>query len=52
MKTPDIPTLPGITKMTALDLNAIRIEKRHTILTPELLEKIRPQTNAASVQQG
>ena len=30
----------GITKLTPLDLNAIRLDVRHTILTPDYLENL------------
>lgn len=52
MKTPDIPNLPGIKKMSPLDMNAIHIEKRHTVLTPDILEKMRPKAASTAVQQG
>lgn len=36
-------TLPGVksaTKLTLLQLNAIKLDVRHTILTPDYLEKL------------
>ncbi len=40
MKTPDIPSIPGIEIMTLLQMNNIHIVKNHTLLTPEILESI------------
>lgn len=40
MKAPVIPDLPGITKMSALDMNGVHFDKRHTVLTPDLLASL------------
>ena len=41
--TPPPESLPGVksaTKLTALDLNGIRLDSRHTLLTPDYLEQL------------
>lgn len=40
MTPPVIPDIPGITKMSALDMNGVHFNKRHTVLTPELLASL------------
>ena len=40
MKNPELPHIKGITKMTPLAMNAIHFDKKHTIITPELLDKM------------
>lgn len=32
-----VPEIPGIKKMTPLEMNAVRFDKKHTVLTPELM---------------
>lgn len=33
------PEIPGAVKMTPLELNKFRLDRKHTVLTPEVLEK-------------
>ena len=35
-----IPDIPGIKKMTPLEMNAVRFDKKYTVLTPELMSKL------------
>lgn len=35
----DAPS-PGVEKLSALDLNNIRLDVKHTVLTPDYLEKL------------
>lgn len=35
-----LPNLPGISKMTPLQMNEVRFNKQHTVLTPELLKQL------------
>lgn len=35
-----IPDIPGIKKMTPLEMNGVRFDKRHTVLTPELMSSL------------
>lgn len=37
MKVPEIPDIKGVAKMTPLEMNAVHFDKKHTVLTPELL---------------
>lgn len=41
METPDIPNLPGITVMSPLQMNTVRFNKQHTVLTPTLLSSLK-----------
>lgn len=45
MSTPKIPDLKGVTVMTPLEMNEVRFDKKHTILTPEVLEGINRQAS-------
>lgn len=35
-----LPNLSGISKMTPLQMNEVRFNKQHTVLTPELLKQL------------
>lgn len=41
------PQFESARKLTAAELNNFVCEARHTVLTPELLEKMRNKNNAA-----
>lgn len=51
MTTPQIPDIAGIEKMSALDMNSVRFDKRHTVLTPQVLESLRPSTTTTTDRQ-
>lgn len=36
----NIPDIPSATPLTPLELNGIRLDVKHTILTPDYLEKL------------
>ncbi len=40
MKTPPIPSIPGIKTLSALEMNSIHFSRRHTVLTPAQLDKL------------
>lgn len=40
MKTPDLPAIEGVRKLTPLEMNGVHFNKKHTVLTPELLESL------------
>lgn len=48
MKTPDIPRMEGVNKMTPLEMNSVRFEKKHTVLTPEVLESIKADSSKSA----
>lgn len=48
MLTPKIPEIKGVTVMSPLDMNEVRFDKKHTVLTPEILECINCQDTKAS----
>lgn len=54
MKTLEIPEMPGLEKMTPLMMNTIHFDKKHTILTPEVLESLgkKQQATAKKRKQG
>lgn len=35
-----IPDIPGIKQMTPLEMNAVLFDKKHTVLTPALLDSL------------
>ncbi len=37
MSSPKIPQIEGITVMSPLEMNDVRFDKKHTVLTPEVL---------------
>ena len=41
METLKIPDVAGIKVMTPLEMNSVHFDKRHTVLTPGLLRKLR-----------
>ena len=41
MDNPQIPDIPGIAKMTPLEMNSVHFDKKHTILTPEVLASMK-----------
>ncbi len=44
MKTPEIPEIKGVSKISLLEMNSIHIEKNHTVLTPQVLESLNKST--------
>lgn len=40
MKTPKVPQIEGVTQLTLLQMNGVTFDKKHTLLTPELLESL------------
>lgn len=46
MKTPDIPSIKGMTKMKPLEMNSVHFDKTHTVLTPKVLGSMK--TGAAT----
>lgn len=38
MSTVKIPDIKGVTEMTPLELNEVSFDKKHTVLTPEVLQ--------------
>lgn len=41
------PQLNSATEMDALQMNAVAFDKKHTVLTPEILEKLRSLKQSA-----
>lgn len=41
MKTPELPGISGVKPMSPLEMNDVRFNRRHTVLTPELLASLR-----------
>lgn len=41
MKTPEIPKINGVKQLTPRQMNNVHLDKRHTVLTPGLLESMR-----------
>lgn len=41
-----IPQIEGVTKMKPLEMNEVRFNKKHTVLTPELLKQLDQKANA------
>lgn len=39
MDTPTLPDLKGIVKMTPLEMNDVHFDKKHTVISPEELDK-------------
>lgn len=37
MSNPKIPDIQGITRLTPLEMNAVHFDKRHTVLSPDIL---------------
>lgn len=52
MKTPDIPSIKGITKMSALEMNSVHFNKNHTVLTPELLASLTKEKNGVHQKES
>ena len=46
------PTLPDARPLSALEMNALKFTDKHTVLTPEYLEKMREATTAAKPSSG
>lgn len=44
MNKPAIPSIPGIVKMTPLEMNSVHFDKNHTLLTPRLLASLKTAT--------
>lgn len=40
MLTPDISSINGVKMMTPLEMNKVHFDKKHTVLTPELLASL------------
>lgn len=40
MKTPKLPEIKGIMKLSLLQMNGVAFDKHHTVLTPEVLKSI------------
>lgn len=41
----EISNLKDITQLKPLELNAIKLDDKHTVLTPEILERFSQKTN-------
>lgn len=37
---PKLPEISGITELSPLDMNGIKFNKQHTVLTPEILDSL------------
>lgn len=46
MKTPETPDLEGVTQMSLMEMNNVHFSKRHTLLTPELLDSMSKQQDS------
>lgn len=40
METANNPAIASVTPLSALELNGIKLDERHTILTPQYLESL------------
>lgn len=40
MIIPDIPKIAGVNKMSPLEMNGVHFDKKHTVLTPQLLDTL------------
>lgn len=45
MKPMEVPALKGVTKMTPLQMNNVRFNKKHTVITPQLLAQLDQRRN-------
>lgn len=45
MKPIEVPALKGVTKMTPLQMNNVRFNKKHTVITPQLLTQLDQKRN-------
>ena len=54
MKTPKIPEIKGIAKLSLQDMNSVHFDKKHTVLTPELLAEMQKeqQSQPTIVKKG
>lgn len=43
MNTPKLPSISGIRQLTPREMNNVHFDKKHTVLTPELLESLSPK---------
>lgn len=43
-RKPTLPDIDGISEMSLLEMNNIKFDKRHTILSPELLDSLGKKT--------
>lgn len=50
MTPPNIPNIEGLKTLTPLEMNSVHFDKRHTVLTPELLESMRNSSDSDSQQ--
>lgn len=50
MKTPEMPATNGVSQMSLLEMNNVHFNKRHTVLTPEILDSLKTHTTAAQNQ--
>lgn len=41
MASPKIPEIDGLKKLTPLEMNSVHFNKRHTVLTPQLMADMR-----------
>lgn len=48
MKNVEIPDDAAVTVMTPLQMNGVHFDKKHTVLTPELLKNVEKKKNAAT----
>lgn len=42
MTSPIIPEIEGLKQLTPLEMNSVHFNKRHTVLTPQLMGGLRP----------
>lgn len=45
MNPMEVPALKGVTKMTPLQMNNVRFNKKHTVITPQLLAQLDQKRN-------
>lgn len=50
MNTPPLPDIPGVQQLTPLEMNSLHFDKRHTVLSPQVLGQLKkPQSGSEAV---
>lgn len=52
MTTPQIPSIPGIKTLSALEMNSIHFSRRHTVLSPDQINTLVTPVTTQGVASG
>lgn len=52
MKAPQIPSIPGIKTLSALEMNSIHFSRRHTVLSPDQISTLVTPVTSQRVTSG